>query len=357
MNPILNFYKHKKVLITGHTGFKGSWLCNLLHLAGAEIIGISKRQKNSKHMFHASKIEKKIKNYYVDIRDYQKISKIIKIEKPEFIFHLAAQSLVPFSINEPIETWSVNLMGTLNVIESARTLNKVNLILITSDKCYKNNEWLWGYREIDQLGGDDPYSASKAACELLIHSQNQIIKKENKYIKIASARAGNVIGGGDWSDGRIIPDCFKSWNKGKSVEIRNIFSTRPWQFVLEPLIGYLKLGKYISTSVKNELSFNFGPNPSSDYTVKDLLIRIKKIFPGAQWQHKKNITIIESNLLKLNSEKAKKLLKWECLLDFDLTVKMTTEWYIAQNHGFNLEEFSIKQLQTYLKKLDVLELQ
>ena len=348
MHDFINFYKNKKVLITGHSGFKGSWLSNLLDLAGAKVVGLSKRQKNDLHIFHQSKIEKKIKNYYFDIRNKKKLDQLILKEQPEYIFHLAAQSLVPLSINDPYETWSVNLLGTLNIIQSSELLKNTKLILITSDKCYKNNEWLWGYRENDVLGGDDPYSASKAACEMLIHSQRNVVNKRRLNLKFLSARAGNVIGGGDWSEGRIIPDCFKAWKNNKSVIIRNINSTRPWQFVLEPLIGYLKMGILLNKKNILENTFNFGPDVSNDYSVNDLLKCIKGYYPSVKWSNQKNSHIIESNLLKLNSEKSKKILNWSCKLNFEETIKITSDWYFSQIEGKNMEEFTSKQISYYL---------
>lgn len=353
MSNLLNYYKNKKILITGHTGFKGSWLSNVLYLAGAKVIGISKIQKNPKHIFNSSKINKKIKSYYIDIRNLNGLKKIVSKEKPDFIFHFAAQSLVPHSIKYPTETWTVNLFGTLNIIDVCKDLINSKLILITSDKCYKNNEWIWGYRENDELGGDDPYSASKAACELLIHSQKKILSDANYKLKIVSARAGNVIGGGDWSEGRIIPDCFRAWQNNKRVSIRNIYSTRPWQYVIEPLIGYLKLGKFISYKKNDENSFNFGPDMSNDYSVKDLLEQISLSYPKAKWKQINKKNIVESSLLKLNSEKAKKLLHWRCLLNFEETVKLTSDWYISQQNGLNMEKLTINQIESYISKLNI----
>lgn len=348
MLDFINFYKNKKVLITGHSGFKGAWLSNLLYFAGAKIVGLSKRQKDKLHIFHQSKIEKKIKNYYFDIRNKKKLDQLLIKEKPEYIFHLAAQSLVPISIKDPFETWSVNLLGTLNIIQSSELLKVPKLILITSDKCYKNNEWLWGYRENDELGGDDPYSASKAACELLINSQKNVIQRKNLNLKILSARAGNVIGGGDWSEGRIIPDCFRAWRNKKKVIIRNINSTRPWQFVLEPLIGYLKMGILLNNKNVTEESFNFGPEVSNDYSVKDILKCIKNFYPSAKWATKSKNHLIESNLLKLNSEKSKKILNWSCKLNFEETIKITSDWYFSQIEGKNMEDYTTNQISFYL---------
>ena len=324
-------FKNKKVLITGHTGFKGSWLTLWLNQMGAKVYGISDNYPKKNNHFFDLKLSKNIKNYKIDICDLNKLKKIVLKTKPEYIFHLAAQSLVKKSYNFPMRTFNTNAIGTLNLLESIRYLkNKCNVVLITSDKSYKNFEINRGYKEDDILGGEDPYSSSKACAELIIKTYlNNFINKKN--INVAIARAGNVIGGGDWSDDRIIPDSVKSWFKGKKALIRNPHSTRPWQFVLEVLRGYLLLAIKLNADTKKKLfgeAFNFGPNSKQNKSVISLIVEIKKNWKSISW-HKSKVkqTLKESKLLKLNSNKAKNMLNWYPFINFKDTIKFTILWY------------------------------
>jgi CDP-glucose 4,6-dehydratase len=281
-----NLYKGKTVLITGHTGFKGSWLASWLKILGANVVGVALNPSTVPSHYDSIKLSNEIRDLRVDIRDKNALEATILTTEPDFIFHLAAQALIKKSYENPIDTWHTNLIGTLNILESIRKLNKhCAAVIITSDKCYENVEWVWGYRETDAMGGIDPYSASKGAAELAIHSHiRSFFAKENTKVKIASARAGNVIGGGDWSESRIVPDCVKSWAIGDKVKLRNPSSTRPWQHVLEPLSGYLSLALnlYENDTLHGE-SFNFGPSSNSNFSVLNLAQEMSKHWERVSW--------------------------------------------------------------------------
>ncbi len=350
---LVKIFKNKKVLITGHTGFKGSWLTALLLELGANIIGVSIDLKKNSH-FDLLNIKKKIINIKADIRDYKKLKKIIKKYQPEFVFHLAAQALIMKSYKDPINTWSTNVMGTLNLIESLKLITKKSYaVIITSDKCYFNVEKKNGYKETDTLGGTDPYSASKASAEHAIKSEFCSYFKYSNKIRIVSARAGNVIGGGDWSDNRIIPDYMRSLEVNKKLKIRNPYATRPWQHVLEPLYGYLLLAANLKKRKNiHGQSFNFGPSKFSNKTVFDVIKELKnnllKVKFSVNRLKKKNIDK-ESKLLNLNCEKAKKTLKWSSKLNFMETIKLTADWYreyLEQKHII-----TFKQIKNYLKSI------
>ncbi len=346
-------FKNKKILITGHTGFKGSWLTFWLKKLDAKICGISKDIPTKPSLFNALKLKNQISDHRIDIRNLSKLKKIIKNFKPDYIFHLAAQSLVKKSYLDPLNTFSTNAMGTCNILESVKYLkNKCNVVIITSDKSYKNLEILRGYKETDELGGYDPYSASKGCAEFIIQSyiKSFFIKKRN--IRVGVTRAGNVIGGGDWSDYRVIPDCFKSWSLNKSVLIRSPNSTRPWQHVLEVLSGYLTFAANLDKkSQLNGEVFNFGPRKSQDKRVIDVIRKIKKHLTGFKWTIKKNQTFKESKLLKLNSSKAWKRLKWSNKLSFNETLKMTSEWYETFYNKKDIINFTLNQIREFEKKL------
>jgi len=326
-----NIYKGKKVLVTGNTGFKGSWLNIWLQMLGAEVFGLSNGIPTQPSHFEAAKLREKIVYYMKDIRSLHSVKEVIDDVKPDFVFHLAAQSITRLSYVEPTLTFETNILGTMNVLEALRLSNhKCNAIIITSDKCYRNNEWVYGYRETDTLGGEDPYSASKGAAEIVIRSYTKsFFDNEDSNVKVVSTRAGNVIGGGDWGQDRIVPDCMRSWSKGEEVEIRNPMSTRPWQHVLELLSGYLLLGEKLFKNPKlNGESFNFGPSSDQNYTVDDLIEEML-----IYWDGKAKITVHteryknESALLKLCCDKAQHILGWYPTLNFSEAVKLTVDWY------------------------------
>ena len=355
METLYTTFKGAKVLITGHTGFKGSWLTIWLKNLGAEIFGLSNNYTiTDPSHFIISGIKDKIKNFNSDIRDFEVTSNIIKKVKPDFIFHLAAQPLVKKSYKSPLETWHTNTIGTLNILESLRLIeHKCITIFITSDKCYENFEWEFGYRENDKLGGIDPYSSSKAAAEIAISSYFRSYFLNQNKIRIGIARAGNVIGGGDWAKDRIVPDCISSWAKKEEVYLRNPISTRPWQHVLEPISGYLSLAMKLSTSNKlNGEAFNFGPPPNQIQSVYDLVKEMSKYWEKVNWKIKDdNISNFhEAGLLKLNIDKAIKHLQWNSIWDFKNTIKMTTIWYkeyYEKKDSFKTLNLTTKQIEKY----------
>jgi len=350
----LKIFRNAKVVVTGHTGFKGSWLTAWLKELDAKVMGISLNPQTSPSNFIASRIGKNIKDARVDIRNKKKLEKKILNFKPNFIFHLAAQAIVGESYKNPSLTWDTNVFGTLNILESARKLkNKCSIVIITSDKCYFNKEIHYGYKETDTLGGKDPYSGSKASAEILIQSHISSFFKNNNKIRIATARAGNVIGGGDWAKNRIIPDCVKSWSKNKKAILRNPKSTRPWQHVLEAVGGYLCLAVNLSHNKKiHGESFNFGPSLAKEYSVLQLVTTMSKYWRNVSWKknNKKQKKFFESELLRLNCEKAKKLLKWQSILKFEELMGMVADWY--KNYYIdkkNPSEFTSKQIKKYQK--------
>ncbi len=351
----LDNFRNKTVLVTGHTGFKGSWLCLWLKNLGANIVGLGLDPTSDKSFYSVNNINLFVEDNIFDIRDLNKVKNLISTVKPDFVFHLAAQALVRKSYLDPLETYSTNVEGTLNVLESLRTLNnKCACVFITSDKCYENNEWVWGYRETDRLGGSDPYSSSKACAELSIKSYfDSFFKNEESVVKISSARAGNVIGGGDWSEDRIVPDCIRAWSKGETVRLRSPLSTRPWQHVLEPLSGYLLLASnlYMDENL-NGNSFNFGPNESKNHSVKELVEMMGEYWEKVKWEDISDTKkkLYESGLLRLNCDKASALLKWESTLKFEETVRFTVEWYkeFYEKNG-NIQKKSSSQIEDYVK--------
>ena len=351
-NSFSNTYAGKKVLVTGHTGFKGSWLSIWLRELGAEVLGVSLKPKNELDNFNVTQLDSKISSVFQDIRDYNGINDVFKKFKPEIVFHLAAQALVSISYKNPKLTFETNTMGTLNILEAIKNNQSVKAgILITSDKCYKNVEQIWGYRENDLLGGDDPYSASKACAEIIINSYIQSVISNGESL-IASVRAGNVIGGGDWSEDRLVPDCFKSLFANKSITIRNPISTRPWQFVLEPLKGYLMLGeKLINNSKEHIGSWNFGPSQENVFTVDDVVKLIIELWGDGQVKIQETSTFSESNLLQLDCTKSITQLGWKPALDFENSFRYTTNWYkyLKEDTKRDMYQFCVKQIVEYEK--------
>ena len=347
-----SFWLKKKVLVTGHTGFKGSWLTLWLKLMGADVLGVSIDPPKEINHFDLINIKKDIINKKCDIRNNKKLLEIFSQFKPEIVFHLAAQPLVIESYNSPLETYQTNVIGTMNVLESIRkTVNVRAGIMVTSDKCYENKEKVKGYKEDDPMGGHDPYSSSKGSCELLINSYRKSFFNNNRKrnIKIASARSGNVIGGGDFSKDRLLPDAINSIINNKKLKIRNPNSIRPWQHVLEPLGGYIKLAKKIYKKNSNlDQAWNFGPNKSDTKTVEDVV----NIF-SSKWGNDFSYTFNnstgphEANLLSLDCSKAKKLMRWQPKWSLKKAVEETVEWYKAFLNKEDLYSLSKKQIINY----------
>ena len=351
----LNTYEGKKVLVIGHSGFKGSWLCSWLTQLGATVYGFSFDIPTQPSNFEVLGLRERISDIHGDIRDRKQLLNIMQDIKPEIVFHLAAQALVRKSYENAVETFETNALGTLNVLESIRTCTSVQAgVIITSDKCYRNVEWPWGYRETDTLGGEDPYSMSKGCAELIIYSYIQSFLHNNP--RIASARAGNVIGGGDWAQDRIVPDAVRCWSQGKPVVVRNPYATRPWQHVLEPLSGYLWLGAKLWHKDPKAIgeAFNFGPDAKINQTVEELLSTMAKHWQGVEWQVEKteNSSQKESKLLKLCCDKALNALRWRAILSFEDTVAMTTAWYNTYyiSGGNVMAGLTSRQIQEYTEK-------
>ena len=354
MNNFLSHYKGIKVLVTGSTGFKGSWLSYWLYILGADVIGIGHKPEKGSIIFNSLNLKKKIKQYYLNINDFKKIDRVIAKNKPKIIFHLAAQSIVSESFLNPLNTFNSNVVGSVNVMESFRKNKISSLVYITSDKCYLNLDKNKNFKESDTLGGIDNYSASKACAEIAFYSYHNSYFKNKPKLVAVTARAGNVIGGGDLKKNRIIPDIYKSLKNKKKIILRSPNSTRPWQHVLEPLSGYLLLGeKLMNRKINNKISpnWNFGPNPKNS---KKVIYMVKKFLKN--WSFKNKIIDIkknnyhESKLLSLNINKAKKELSWKPRLTLEETIRLTSDWYRAILDNKNLEKVTHEQIKFYLSK-------
>lgn len=347
---INGIYKGKTVFITGHTGFKGSWLSTWLEKLGAKVVGYSLGTPTIPSMFQICNLSEKVKNINGDIRDYLKLSAILKEYKPDIIFHLAAQPLVRISYRYPRDTYETNIIGTVNLLEAARGVDSVQaVVVITTDKCYENKEWVYEYREIDPMGGYDPYSSSKGCVELIVSSyRNSFYNNSGKAL--ASARAGNVIGGGDWASDRLIPDFIRAVSEDRPVTIRHPHAIRPWQYVLEPLSGYLWLGALMfKNAEKYSSSWNFGPNDSSILSVQDILKLSSKILGKGSIVVDKSSHLHEANLLKLDISKANIYLNWHPVYDIYQTIGNTMSWYrkYYKNKNDDMYGYTVKQIERY----------
>lgn len=325
-------YEGKRVLVTGHTGFKGSWLAYWLDCMGAKVYGYSLSPNTE--IAHIDLLDVTIESCIGDIRDFEKLSAFVNKVKPDVVFHLAAQALVRDSYDDPIGTYGTNVMGTLHLFEACRSAKSVQAIVnVTTDKCYENKEWIWGYRENDPMGGYDPYSSSKGCVELLTASyRNSFIRantnKENQQMLIASARAGNVVGGGDWAKDRLLPDIVKAASNNESVLIRNPHATRPWQHVLEPLSGYLTLAwRLLLGQTDFADGWNFGPDTHSNVSVERIVDMATSYWPNIRIRFEEAAGPHEANLLMLDCSKANKLLKWEAVWGIEETIHRTINWY------------------------------
>ena len=381
-------YKGKRVFVTGHTGFKGSWLCEMLLMAGAEVYGYALKPPTRPSLFVQLKLAKRIKSHVIgDVRDLKALTAAVKAARPDYVFHLAAQPLVRESYRSPVETFDTNVMGTVNLLEAVRRVslstnctNSTNcgkgqlglgdscnscnswttdgapcsVICITTDKVYENDNRGKAFREGDPLGGSDPYSASKGACEIAIASyRRSFFSEADCPVKVASARAGNVIGGGDWAADRIVPDAMRAFLSGRTLTVRNRKSTRPWQHVLEPLCGYLMLGAWLSANradgdAPDALAFNFGPDATTVKTVGQLVTELKKGFKSARVEDKTDAKAPrEAKMLTLDSSKAKGVLGWGPKWNFKKTIAATAEWYDAVSRGASAVSVTERQIEKY----------
>lgn len=327
-------FRDKKVFVTGHTGFKGSWLTSWLLDLGAEVCGYSIGIPTQPSLFEEAKLSAAIRHEVGDIRDLARLSSVIQSFRPDFVFHLAAQAVVSISYAQPLDTLGVNIIGTGTILEALKSVTwPCSGVIITSDKAYDNVEWEWGYRETDRLGGKDIYSASKGAAELVFRSYiSSFFASDNSPVLLATARAGNVIGGGDWAADRIVADCIRAWMNGKVVEIRSPQATRPWQHVLEPLSGYLTLASRLAGNrALHGESFNFGPRAEQNATVLQLVSSLAEMWkaedPNTCYRVTANVPFKEASLLKLNIDKALLRLRWEPNLSYLDCMEMTGIWY------------------------------
>jgi len=321
--PFNNAFHGKRVLVTGHTGFKGSWLCEWLLMLGAKVTGYSLPPPTNPALFDQLGLADRLDHRLGDVRDAKAIRMLMDEIQPDFVFHLAAQPLVRFSYAEPVQTYATNVMGTVNLLEAVRIMDRPCVIVaITTDKCYENRESGQSYREDDPLGGHDPYSSSKAAAELVISAyRRSFFSAPDSQVRLASARAGNVMGGGDWAQDRILPDCIRALIRNEPVRIRNKSATRPWQHVLEPLGAYLWLGARLASGERQlATAFNFGPHPAANRPVVDVVKEVLRHWPGQWSDHSDPAAVHEAGLLNLEIEKAQRLLGWQPVWDFATTI-------------------------------------
>jgi len=355
-----NIFKGKTVLLTGHTGFKGSWLCIWLNMLGANIVGYALEPYTEKDNFVVAGLERKVRHVIGDVRDFVSLENVFKDYQPEFVFHLAAQPIVRESYKRPKQTYDVNVGGTVNVLECCRLSDSVKVIVnVTSDKCYENKEWIWGYRENDPMGGYDPYSSSKGCSEIVTAAYRRSFFNPDSFNEhkksLASVRAGNVIGGGDWQKDRLIPDCIRALENNKPIEIRNPSAVRPWQHVLESLHGYLLLA---SKMYENPQEFcgawNFGPDYDSIMSVGEVVDKVVTQWNNGRWIDLSNENAPhESKFLSLDTSKAKVCLNWFRVWDLDKTIEKTIEWY-RQYKEKNPYSICVNQIEEFIMKESML---
>jgi len=346
------FWKGKKVLVTGHTGFKGSWLSLWLQQLGAHVIGFSLAPISRPNLFEVANVAEGINSIFGDIRDINAVKQVFFETQPDIVIHMAAQALVRYSYKKPIETYQTNVMGTLHVLEAIRVSNSVqSVVIVTTDKCYENKEWLWPYRENDPVGGHDPYSSSKACVELLVASYRKSFFSDNQTVSIATARAGNVIGGGDWSEDRLIPDIINSFERGETVSIRSPNAIRPWQHVLEPLFGYLLLAEKLYGDAGRDYSeaWNFGPTSEGAQSVQWVVEHIAQHWKGAMWEINEDQQLHEAKILKLDSTKAYEKLGWQTRWTLAETLQNVTAWYLAEQLGVDVKQVCYEQIDLFNK--------
>lgn len=352
-----SFWNGRRVFLTGHTGFKGGWLSLWLTSMGAKVIGYSLAPNTTANFFEVAKVEGDLERSHIaDIRDLAKLQKAIAESTPEIVIHMAAQPLVRYSYANPVETYATNVMGTVHVLESIRNLDCVRAaVIVTTDKCYENKEWVWGYRENESMGGHDPYSNSKGCAELVTSAYRQSYFSPEKYdqhrVAVASARAGNVIGGGDWSEDRLIPDAIKAFEARESLMIRNPLATRPWQHVLEPLSGYLVLAQALyQEGAKFDGGWNFGPRDEDARSVQEVVnLLIKNWGSIASWTQDQSEQPHEAHSLKLDCSKARQYLNWTPKWTLERAVEKITEWQHGFQNQVDMKKLSQEQIKMYLK--------
>jgi CDP-glucose 4,6-dehydratase len=352
MNP--DFWKGRRVFLTGHTGFKGSWLSLWLQRLGAEVYGFALEPSTNPSLFKVGNVADGMQSSIGDVRDLECLQKAMHLAQPEVVIHMAAQPLVVYGYENPVETYATNVMGTVHLLESIRTCKSVKAVVnVTTDKCYENNDKNWAYRENDRLGGHDPYSNSKACSELVTASFRSSYFDKNKYqshgVALATARAGNVIGGGDWAENRLVPDILKSFESGQPVKIRNSNAIRPWQHVLEPLRGYLQLAeKLVQFGPEYGQAWNFGPQPHDAKPVSWIVREMcQKWGLGASWVNGEGEHLHEANFLKLDVSKSAAQLQWEPQIDLDQALKLIIDWHRAFVHNEDMKEFTLHQISQY----------
>jgi CDP-glucose 4,6-dehydratase len=352
VRPSAEFWSGKRVLVLGHTGFKGAWLSIWLHRMGADVAGLALPPQEPS-LFMAAGLEKVVDSHYADIRKLEAVIAAVEKTRPNIVFHLAAQSLVRHSYREPVETYGTNIMGTVHVLAAVNAVSSVrSVVIVTSDKCYENREWLWGYREDEPMGGHDPYSSSKGCAELVTAAWRKSFCETGKRdLGIASARAGNVIGGGDWAADRLIPDCIRALNSGEVVGIRNPASMRPWQHVLDPLCGYLILAERLMHNPRDYgQAWNFGPNDHDAGTVGWVADRVVRIWGNqARWKKVGDDGLHEAPFLKVDASKARARLGWLPSLPLDSAIDWTVTWYKKNLGGHAARTLTEEQIDRYTK--------
>ncbi|MDC0613674.1 CDP-glucose 4,6-dehydratase [Akkermansiaceae bacterium] len=348
-------YQGRRVLVTGHTGFKGSWLCEWLLAMGAEVAGYALDPQPHEILYSQLELSDRLAaDHRGDLSDQKALAQLFKDFQPEIVLHLAAQPLVRLSYEIPVDTFATNVMGTAYLLDAVRLAgNPCRIVAVTTDKCYENREWLHAYREEDAMGGHDPYSASKGAAEIVIASYRSSFFGSDEHIKLSSARAGNVIGGGDWAADRIVPDCIRALRQGEEIPVRNQIATRPWQHVLEPLSGYLWLGACLNRSTEEGLEltggFNFGPSLTSNRTVADLVQELIK-HTGGDWHDASDPKARhEASKLNLATDKAFHLLQWQPVWPFEETIARTAQWYLGEANGEDPATLTRQQIDAYQK--------
>jgi CDP-glucose 4,6-dehydratase len=353
----LNIYNEKKVFLTGHTGFKGSWMCLLLHQLGAQVYGYALQPPTQPSLYESAKVNELVTSHIADIRDYDALEKALSETQPDIVIHLAAQPLVRISYKNPVETYATNVMGTVNLLNAVRSVQSVQAVInVTTDKCYENKEWLWPYRENEPMGGYDPYSNSKGCSELITSSfRNSFFNPaeygKSHHLALASARAGNVIGGGDWAEDRLIPDFIRAIENEEKVKIRSPHAIRPWQHVLEPLSGYLLLGaKLLTDGCKYAGAWNFGPNDTDAQPVEWIINKLCSLWgEGASYEIDTHPQPHEATYLKLDCSKAKTQLNWRPRWNIETALESIVEWEKTYNRGENMRCICEQQIQQYFE--------